>query len=520
MLSEARARTRTRWSRACLGVSVCALGQNQTHRLIPGGSSRLTSSGVVERQLERPSLRVSAPGKGIANGASGLAPAAPYPKLRPRPHGATREEVCSNQRARLCAAMVELVAVNGYGAITVADLCALAGVSKRTLYERFAGKQDCFLAAFEMVVSRAARRIVAAQDGERDWRARLCRAFAAFAQEVANDPRGARLVLVEAFGAGPAALERMERTSALLEGVVSASFDQATEDLSVGPIVVKGIVAGVARVARVRLMDDRQQELPGLAGELSEWMLSYRSPAAARLDGLPRATVSMRPATMALAPEGEELSREDDRARILSATAELAAERGYGQLSIEQIVAGTGVSARIFFGLFDGVEQCFLAALELLSRHALALAGRAGSAGEDWPRGVYRAVVALTDHIVRDAVFQRVAFVEVFALGPAGLRLREGLMASCAAGLRASAPSECQPSELVLQASLGAVWGIIHHYVARGRARRLPALAGQLAYVLLAPIVGANTAVQGILDEHARLCVLSRGGGEESPPGG
>lgn len=505
MLSEARVRTQAR-----LGVSVCAVVRCQTHRLILGGSNRLTSPGVVERQLERPSRRGSVPGARISNGASGLGLAARYPQLQPRPHGATRGEVCSNQRARLCAAMIELVAAYGYGASTVADLCALAGVSKRTLYERFAGKQECFLTAFEMVVSRAARRIVAAQDGERDWQARLCLAFATFAEEVANDPQGAQLVLVEAFGAGPAALERMERTNALLEGIVSSSFDQAPGDLAVGPVVVKGIVAGVARVARVRLMDGRSHELPKLAGELSEWMLSYRSPAAARLDGLPRAIASVRPAAVALAPERQDLPREDDRARILCATAELVAEQGYGQLSVERIVASTGMSARIFFGLFDGVEQCFLTALELLSGQALELAGHAGFAGEDWPGGVYRAVVALMDHIVRDAVFQRVAFVEVFALGPSGLHLRERLMASCAAGLSESAPSECRPSELVLQASVGAVWGIVHHHVACGRARQLPALAGQLAYVLLTPIVGADTAVQGILDEHARLCVASR----------
>ncbi len=513
MLSEASARTRARSSWARLGVSVCAMGQSQTHRLIPGGLDRLTASGMVERQLKRPSRRGSDPGVGISNEASGLGPATPYPKLRPRPHGATREEVCSNQRARLCAAMVELVAVHGYGASTVADLCTLAGVSKRTLYERFAGKQECFLAAFEMVVSRAARRIFAAQEGERDWRVRLCLTFASFADEVADDPRGAQLVLVEAFGAGPEALERMERTSALLEGIVSSSFEQAPGDIAVGPVVVKGIVAGVARVARVRLMDGRSGELPGLAGELSEWMLSYRSPAVARLHGLPRTTAPARLAAVTLAPEWEELPREDDRARILRATAELAAERGYGQLGVERIVASTGVSAQIFFGLFDGVEQCFLTALELLSGQALELAGRARSAGEDWPGGVYRAVLALMDHIARDAVFQRAAFVEVFALGPAGLRSRERLMAGCAASLRASAPSEYRPSELVLQASVGAVWGVVHHHVARGQARHLPALAGQLAYVLLAPVVGADAAVRSILDEHARLCAALRDGG-------
>ena len=468
---------------------------------------------MVECQLERPSRRGSVPGTEVSNGTPGFGPAALFPKLCPRPHGATREEVCSNQRARLCAAMIELVAARGYGASTVADLCALAGVSKRTLYERFAGKQECFLATFEMIVSRAAKRIAAAQDGERDWRARLCLAFVTFAEEVAEDPHGARLVLVEAFGAGPAALERMARTSALLEGMVSSSFHQAPGDLAVGPVVVKGIVAGVARVARVHLLDGRSGELPGLAGELSEWMLSYRSPGAARLDGLSRATAPAPSAAVTLAPERDELSRADDRTRILRATAKLAAEGGYGQLSVERIAAGTGVSAQIFYGLFDGVEQCFLTALELLSGQALELAARAGSAGGDWPGGVYRAVAALMDHIAREAVLQRAAFVEVFALGPAGLDSRERLMASCAASLGESAPSECRPSELVLQASVGAMWGVVHHHVTRGQARHLPALAGLLAYVLLAPIVGANAAVRGILDEHARLLAASRGGG-------
>jgi hypothetical protein len=57
-------------------------------------------------------------------------------------------------------------------------------------------------------------------------------------------------------------------------------------------------------------------------------MLCYRSPAVARLHGLSRATVPSRPAVAALAPEGQELPREDDRARILRATAELVAEQG------------------------------------------------------------------------------------------------------------------------------------------------------------------------------------------------
>jgi AcrR family transcriptional regulator len=79
-------------------------------------------------------------------------PAASYPKLRPGPPGSAQESVASNQRARLYGAMTEVVATRGYEASTVGELCALAGVSKRTLYERFpGGKQECFLATYDIV---------------------------------------------------------------------------------------------------------------------------------------------------------------------------------------------------------------------------------------------------------------------------------------------------------------------------------------------------------------------------------
>ena len=84
-----------------------------------------------------------------------------YPKLHPGPHAVAAESVASNQRARLYGAMIELVAARGYEASTVAELCALAGVSKRTLYERFPdGKQQCFLATYDIIVRRAETHIL------------------------------------------------------------------------------------------------------------------------------------------------------------------------------------------------------------------------------------------------------------------------------------------------------------------------------------------------------------------------
>jgi AcrR family transcriptional regulator len=53
------------------------------------------------------------------------------------------------QRARILSAMVEVAAEGGYLGAAVAPVVARAGVSRRTFYELFDGREDCFLAAFD-----------------------------------------------------------------------------------------------------------------------------------------------------------------------------------------------------------------------------------------------------------------------------------------------------------------------------------------------------------------------------------
>jgi AcrR family transcriptional regulator len=51
-------------------------------------------------------------------------------------------------RVRLQHAMACAVAEKGYAAVTIADVVAAAQVSKRTFYEHFSGKEDCFFACY------------------------------------------------------------------------------------------------------------------------------------------------------------------------------------------------------------------------------------------------------------------------------------------------------------------------------------------------------------------------------------
>jgi len=186
------------------------------------------------------------------------------------------DAVASNQRSRLIGAMIEEVAERGYPATTLARLVALAGVSKRAFHELFGTKEAYFLATYDAIVGNAIRRIGLAYRSEGDWQARLRAAFAAYAAEVVDEPKAARLVLVEVLAAGPTALARMRRTRLAFEQMVSASFGEAPDGVTLPPLIVKGIVCGVERITRQRLLAGDVEALPALVDELLGWALTYR----------------------------------------------------------------------------------------------------------------------------------------------------------------------------------------------------------------------------------------------------
>src|SRR6266550_4193374 len=55
--------------------------------------------------------------------------------------------VTPSARGRMLEAIAQAVAMKGYAATTVGDVIARAGVSRKTFYEQFADKEDCFYAA-------------------------------------------------------------------------------------------------------------------------------------------------------------------------------------------------------------------------------------------------------------------------------------------------------------------------------------------------------------------------------------
>jgi AcrR family transcriptional regulator len=124
------------------------------------------------------------------------------------PHHLAREEVMASQRGRMLDAMAHVVAERGYGATTVAHVIEHAGVSRKTFYEHFRDKEECFLAAFETGVEVLLATVREADPGGGDGLARVQARVRAYLETLAAEPGFARTFVIEVGAAGPKALAR------------------------------------------------------------------------------------------------------------------------------------------------------------------------------------------------------------------------------------------------------------------------------------------------------------------------
>jgi AcrR family transcriptional regulator len=420
-------------------------------------------------------------------------PAGPrYQKLPPGVrgrNGLSREQVVQNQRTRLYEAMVEIAATRGYRATTIKAICALAGVSRQTFYDLFgADREACFLGAYDHVVSRAAERIKLAYRGETNPERRLRRAFEQFAWEAATEPQAARFALLEPFGAGRAAIARMDHGREMFEALIAASVGNSSRGVTMSPAIAKGIVGGVERVSRMYLLAGRSDLLATKADELSAWVSCYRPWSHAPAEA---------PEAVTRLPAG--LRCKDERLRILRAAAAISANDGYLALTAGRITRLAEVSEETFASFYGGtgaIRACFLASLDLLGVEALVCAARASRDTRDWPEGVRSGITALLDHVAAHPFLGPVAFIEIFSLGPSGIARGSRLLKRFTDQLVKALPEPQGPSELVAEAIVGAIWAVVHDYVVRHQAHLLPELADDASYLALAPLIGHDAAVQ------------------------
>src|SRR5918998_2462068 len=134
------------------------------------------------------------------------------PRRLPRGiHGLDPGVVAASQRTRLLEAVGGAVADKGYAGATIDDIVRGAGVSKKTFYDHFRDKLDCFLAAYETASDELLTRLREAQSSPGGWLERTRAGIVAYLRWLAAEPALARVFLIEVAAAGPVAAERREQ---------------------------------------------------------------------------------------------------------------------------------------------------------------------------------------------------------------------------------------------------------------------------------------------------------------------
>ncbi len=98
----------------------------------------------------------------------------------------------------------------------MADLIARSGVSRKTFYEHFADKEECFLAAHDAAAGLLMGGVTAAYEAEQEWVDAIRAALTAFLGFLAAHPHLTRLCIVDVHAVGARGLARPRRGRARL----------------------------------------------------------------------------------------------------------------------------------------------------------------------------------------------------------------------------------------------------------------------------------------------------------------
>ena len=207
-------------------------------------------------------------------------PAAEYPpelsRLPPGRHGLPREFVVHNQRERLIAGLAEAVAENGFAGTTIAHITRHAAVSRRTFYEHFSSKDECFVAAFEAVIEQLRERVDAAYEAQEEWAQGVRAGLEAMLSFLAGEPNLARLSMVESLVAGPVVVKHYYAAIRSLVPYLEAGREGRSAEVlaRLSATTEEALVGGVISLISRRILAGRTAELEQLLPDLTEFALT------------------------------------------------------------------------------------------------------------------------------------------------------------------------------------------------------------------------------------------------------
>lgn len=392
-----------------------------------------------------------------------------------------------NQRERLLGAAVAAFADKGYDGTRVADVLAIAGVSRQTFYQHFANKHECYMATLDSSLKMAGAAMLAGYERTSGtWNERLEAMLQLLMELVIAQPAAFRMALVEVHAAGRDALELLETMSDGVERSVMSTLRDSPDQSGLPREAVRGILAGVRKMIYTRVREGREDELPALVPGMLEWALCYRTPPEPlrQPHEVPAALAAVRP------PDA------DGRQRILYAVTDLVAARGYRDVKISDIAERAAVSLTTFYGYFDGKEEAFLATLADAQQRLLEATLPAYMSTDDWPRAIGAASRAFMAFLATDPTTAQLGGVEAWASGRAGLELRAQGLANFRALLDEGFRRYPDTPPIAGEAIAASIDSLLFDQLRRAGADRLYEVAPVGVFLSLAPFIGSDAAAE------------------------
>jgi AcrR family transcriptional regulator len=150
-------------------------------------------------------------------------------------------------------------------------------VSRRTFYEQFSDKEDCFVACIDIGAETLLSAISLTTDSEITATERLDAVLATYLGLLAREPAFAKAYLVETIAAGPRAMERrrelLGRFTVLLESLHRQAVDEAVVPPGWSPDY--GLVAAaISSTVTMCVAAGETRQLPAMRDRLARFVLA------------------------------------------------------------------------------------------------------------------------------------------------------------------------------------------------------------------------------------------------------
>lgn len=198
---------------------------------------------------------------------------------------------------------------------------------------------------------------------------------------------------------------------------------------------------------------------------------------------------------------------QNQRERMLLATAELVAERGYQKTTIELIAKTARVALVTFYEHFANKEECFLAAFD----------ESVGAAGEvlaelvdtelPWTEQVATGLEVFLGMVVAEPARAKLCIVESQAAGAAALARYQGMLEKVAPKLREGRelnPRAARLPDGLEVAIVGGLMWLVHQRLVNDEIGELKGLLPEMLQVTLTPYVGEVEAARAAAAAEAR----------------